>query len=154
MKKGHPRRLLGTEPYMSRDELQFEMHAGVVFWADEENGALRGVMGLQPVQDVTLSRRAYVLTASQRCGVGTRLLFHLRERTKTPILICTWADALWAIRFYEKNGFWLVGPEQKDRLLRRYWAVPERQMRVSVVLADASWRELNVRHSLAAGERP
>ena len=66
MKKGHPRRLLGTEPYMSRDELQFEMHAGVVFWADEENGALRGVMGLQPVQDVTLSRRAYVLTASQR----------------------------------------------------------------------------------------
>jgi len=141
-----------AEPYMFKDELDYEMHAGVVFWGYEENGALRGVMGLQAVQDVTLIRHAYVLTACQRRGIGARLLSHLRERTKTPILIGTWAEALWAIRFYEKNGFCLVGPEQKDRLLRRYWTVPERQMEVSVVLADAAWREVNLRHRLAGGE--
>ena len=129
------------EPYMSRDELQHELDAGVKFWGCEENGRLRGVMGLQTVQDATLIRHAYVLTAFQRQGIGQKLLSHLRGLAKIPILIGTWADAFWAIKFYEKNGFRLVGPERQQLLMQRYWTVSRQQMEVSVVLADAAWRE-------------
>jgi len=116
------------EPYMLEDELRHEMDAGVVFWGYEEDGALVGVMGLQHVQDVTLIRHAYVRTAKRNQGVGGKLLAFLRQQTTRPILVGTWADAVWAIRFYEKHGFRLVSPEEKDRLLRRYWSVHERQI--------------------------
>ena len=46
----------------------------------------------------------------------------------------TWSDAIWAIRFYEKLGFQQVMSDEKNRLLRVYWDVPERQIDVSVVL--------------------
>jgi GNAT superfamily N-acetyltransferase len=127
------------EPYMPKDELRHEMHEGVVFWGYEEGGELLGVMGIQQVQDVTLIRHAYVRTARQNEGIGGRLLFHLREQTTRPILIGTWQDAVWAIRFYEKHGFRTVSPEEKRRLLRRYWSIPERQVETSVVLADQKW---------------
>jgi hypothetical protein len=58
------------------------------------------------------------------------------------MLIGTWANAAWAIRFYERYGFQIVGRREKDRLLKRYWDVPERQIESSVVLADQKWREL------------
>ena len=132
-----------TEPYMPQSELRHEIDDGVAFWGYDEQGALAGVMGIQPVQDVTLIRHAYVATTSQRKGIGARLLSHLRTLTPGPVLIGTWADAQWAIRFYEKHGFQLVTREQKDRLLRKYWSIPERQAAVSVVLADTNWRELN-----------
>jgi N-acetylglutamate synthase-like GNAT family acetyltransferase len=132
-----------TEPYMSRDKLQHEIDAGVVFWGSEDSGKMCGVMGLQRVQDVTLVRHAYVLTANQRRGVGASLLSRLRDLTKAPMLIGTWADAAWAIKFYEKNGFELVGRALKNRLLQQYWTVSQRQAEVSVVLADADWRKLN-----------
>ena len=127
------------EPYMSEAELQRDVEKGVVFWGCEENGELVGVMGIQPVQDVTLIRHAYVRTSRQHRGIGRRLLSSLRAQTKRPTLVGTWADALWAIRFYEKNGFRLVSREEKDRLLREYWSIPERQIETSVVLADARW---------------
>jgi len=123
-------------PYMSRDELRHEMRDGVEFWGFEENGELNGVMGIQPVKDVTLIRHAYVRTQQQKAGVGARLLAHLRSLTSGPVLIGTWADASWAIRFYEKHGFRLVGPEEKDRLLKTYWTVPDEQIVTSVVLVD------------------
>src|ERR1700682_3449403 len=104
-----------TEPYMSRDELHAEMEQGVSFWGHEENEALEGVMGIQQVEDVTLIRHAYVRTGSQKLGIGGRLLSHLRKLANGPVLIGTWADAAWAIRFYEKHGFHLVAPEQKAR---------------------------------------
>ena len=129
-----------TEPYMSRDELHTEMEDGVSFWGYEENEALEGVMGIQHVEDITLIRHAYVRTASQTQGIGGRLLAHLRELARGPVLIGTWADAVWAIRFYEKHGFRLVAPEQKERLLKRYWNVPDRQAETSVVLADPTWQ--------------
>lgn len=132
-----------TEPYMSREKLQHEIDDGVVFWGYEDNGALAGVMGIQHVQDVTLIRHAYVLTSSQRRGIGERLLTYLRELAKGQVLIGTWADASWAIRFYERHGFRTVTPEKKDRLLRRYWTIPERQIETSVVLEDAHWWERN-----------
>lgn len=128
-----------SEPYMSRDELQHEIDAGVVFSGYEESGTLLGVMGVQPVKDVTLIRHAYVRLAGQRQGIGQKLLLHLRASASSPVLIGTWADASWAIRFYEKNGFRLVGQEEKDRLLPKYWQISRRQQETSVVLADASW---------------
>src|SRR5437773_8193227 len=133
-----------TEPYMSRDELRADMEDGVSFWGYEENESLEGVMGIQPVEDVTLIRHAYVRTGSQKQGIGGCLLSHLLKLAQGPVLIGTWADAVWAIRFYEKNGFQTVRREQQDRLLRQYWTVPERQMETSVVLADPTWLRLNV----------
>jgi GNAT superfamily N-acetyltransferase len=131
-----------TEPYMSREKLQHEIDDGVAFWGYEDGGTLVGVMGLQQVQDVTLIRHAYVRASSQKRGIGAELLSHLREMTEGPVLIGTWADAVWAIRFYERYGFEIVGAEEKDRLLKRYWRVPERQIETSVVLVDSIWREM------------
>jgi GNAT superfamily N-acetyltransferase len=130
-----------TEPYMSSEKLRHEIDDGVVFWGYEDDGELAGVMGIQPVQDVTLIRHAYVRTSSQKQGIGARLLSHLREMADRPVLIGTWADAAWAIRFYERYGFEIVGSEEKNRLLKRYWTVPERQIETSVVLANSKWRE-------------
>jgi N-acetylglutamate synthase-like GNAT family acetyltransferase len=127
------------EPYMPKEELRHEMDQGVVFWGYEEDGELVGVMGIQNIQDVSLIRHAYVRTARRNQGIGGKLLFYLREQTTRPILVGTWADAVWAIHFYEKHGFRLVSPEEKDRLLKKYWSVPERQIRTSVVLAEQKW---------------
>lgn len=66
---------------------------------------------------------------------------HLRKMAQGPMLIGTWADAVWAIHFYEKHGFRLVRQEQKERLLRRYRRVPERRVQASAVLADPTWQE-------------
>jgi GNAT superfamily N-acetyltransferase len=94
-------------------------------------------MGLQEVQDVTLIRHAYVRTAWQKQGVGSKLLSHLRQQTDRPLLIGTWADATWAIRFYQKHRFRLVLGREKDRLLQTYWSIPPRQVETSVVLAES-----------------
>jgi GNAT superfamily N-acetyltransferase len=126
---------------MSREKLQHEIEDGVIFSAFEENGALLAVMGIQHVHDVTLIRHAYVRTTSQKRGIGTLLLAHLRELAPNPVLIGTCADAAWAIRFYERHGFRTVDPHTKNRLLKKYWTIPERQVETSVVLADARWRE-------------
>jgi GNAT superfamily N-acetyltransferase len=131
-----------TEPYMSKNELRHEINDSVRFWGYEEEGKLAGVMGFQPVKDVTLIRHAYVATSSQRRGIGARLLSHLRKLTPGPVLIGTWSDAVWAIRFYEKHGFQLVRPQQMKRLIKQYWSIPERQIEASVVLADPRWRDL------------
>ena len=124
------------EPYMPAAELRGEIEAGVEFWAWQEDGALLGVMGIQDVEDVTLIRHAYVRPADQGRGIGAGLLARLRHRGARPLMIGTWADAAWAIRFYEKHGFELAPAEQKSALLRRYWSVPERQIETSVVLVE------------------
>jgi GNAT superfamily N-acetyltransferase len=124
------------EPYMPASELAGEIAAGVEFWGSERAGALVGVMGIQRMQDVDLIRHAYVRPGSQRHGVGAELLGHLRALSSRRILVGTWAAASWAIRFYQRHGFQLVSPEQKNRLLRIYWTIPDRQVETSVVLAD------------------
>ncbi|MGC9393891.1 MAG: GNAT family N-acetyltransferase [Anaerolineae bacterium] len=131
------------EPYMPREELQHEIDAGVRFWGYEEDGVLVGVMGIQDVPgrngaaDVTLIRHAYVYTAWRGQGIGSKLLAHLRALADRPILIGTWSAATWAIRFYKKHGFRQVSWEEKERLLREYWDIPERQVETSMVLAEA-----------------
>lgn len=127
------------EPYMAKDELQHEIDQGVVFWGYEQDGELVGVTGIQHLQDVTLIRHAYIRTAKQNQGIGGKLLSSLRQQATRPLLVGTWADALWAIRFYENYGFQLVSWEEKERLLRKYWSIPERQVETSMVLADQRW---------------
>jgi GNAT superfamily N-acetyltransferase len=122
------------EPYMSAEELDGEITAWVEFWGAEEGGDLVGVMGVQSLADVDLIRHAYVRPDRQRRGVGAALLEHLLEAGGRPALVGTWADAAWAIGFYERHGFELVAPRRKDELLRAYWRIPERQIETSVVL--------------------
>jgi N-acetylglutamate synthase-like GNAT family acetyltransferase len=127
------------EPYMSADELAREIAAGVEFWVAEEEGRVLGVMGIQDKGDVALVRHAYTATTLQRSGLGTKLLRHVQGLADKPILIGTWASAVWAIGFYQRNGFTVLSDADKDRLLRTYWSIPERQIETSVVLADAQW---------------
>jgi GNAT superfamily N-acetyltransferase len=127
------------EPYMPEEELRHELDAGVVFWGWEEFGKLVGIMGLQDVADVALIRHAYVATAARRTGIGSKLLAFLLDRTSRPVLIGTWAAATWAIRFYEQHGFRVVSLAEKERLLRKYWRIPDRQIETSVVLVDPKW---------------
>jgi N-acetylglutamate synthase-like GNAT family acetyltransferase len=124
------------EPYMSLAELRAQIDDGIVFWGLERDGQLIGVMGIQDKGDVTLIRHAYVMSGAQKQGIGKKLLQHLQNMTDKPILIGTWAAASWAVSFYQKNGYTLVSEEEKNRLLRRYWSIPERQVETSVVLAN------------------
>lgn len=127
------------EPYMPADELAAEIASGVAFWIAEQDSRVLGVMGIQDKGDVVLVRHAYVAPATQRSGVGTSLLRHAEGLVDKPILIGTWAAASWAIEFYQRNGFTMVPSDDKDRLLRKYWSIPARQIETSVVLADARW---------------
>jgi len=123
------------EPYMPAEELKEEIPSGVQFYGWKENNALIAVMGIQAVDDVTLIRHAYVLTAQQRKGLGQELLKHLPGLAATrQVYVGTWEAASWAVKFYEKNGFELVSKAEKNRLLRKYWKIPERQVETSVVL--------------------
>ena len=120
------------EPYMPMDELRREV-AAMTFYGIDEDGPLVGVVGYQPVRDVTLLRHVYVETGLQRRGVGSALLRHVIALTETPrLLVGMWADAAWAIRFYQKHGFSLL--PDGDRLLRAYWAIPDRQREASIVM--------------------
>jgi GNAT superfamily N-acetyltransferase len=124
------------EPYMSAEELEAEIAAGVVFWGYED-AELLGVMGIQAVRDVDLIRHAYVEPASQGRGIGRALIERLSTPSGRPMLVGTWAAADWAIRFYRRQGFEQVAPAEKDRLLREYWSIPGRQVETSVVLRSS-----------------
>ena len=128
------------EPYMTKDELKKQMDDGVQFWKYTEEDNIIGVMGIQFKNDVTLIRHAYVRTIARKKGIGGKLLQHLRGIATTPVLIGTWANATWAIEFYQKHGFRLLQEEEKNSLLRKYWTIPERQIETSVVLASADWK--------------
>ena len=120
------------QPYMPADELKREMKR-MTFYGWEENGELVGVMGQEPIKDVTLIRHAYVLTDWQRRGIGSKLLSYCQELVTTSrLLVGTWADAQWALDFYQKHGFRLMS--DKDELLKTYWDIPQRQVETSVVL--------------------
>jgi GNAT superfamily N-acetyltransferase len=123
------------EPYMPAEELKEQIECGVQFYGWLENAQVIAVMGIQPINAVTLIRHAYTLTSRQRQGIGEKLLEHLLSLAKTQrILVGTWETAPWAIRFYQKHGFILLSREETNKLLRRYWNIPERQVETSVVL--------------------
>ena len=124
------------EPYMSKEELKAQIEDGVRFSCYVDNNEIIGIMGIQDKTDVELIRHAYVRTKQRNKGIGSLLLRELIKDSTKPILIGTWKAADWAIRFYQKHGFCLVDEEEKNRLLKRYWAVPDRQAETSVVLVD------------------
>jgi N-acetylglutamate synthase-like GNAT family acetyltransferase len=131
------------EPYMTREELRSQIEDGVLFSCYVDDDEIVGVMGIQDKSDVALIRHAYVRTKQRKKGVGTLLLQELIKDIRKPVLIGTWKAADWAIRFYEKHGFRLVEDEEKDRLLKKYWAIPDRQVETSVVLADGKYKGSN-----------
>ncbi|MFQ6122664.1 MAG: GNAT family N-acetyltransferase [Dehalococcoidales bacterium] len=120
------------QPYMLMDELEREMKR-ITFFGWELEGELVAVMGIEPIKDVTLIRHAYVLPQWQKQGIGSKLLNHLKSLvTTSQLLVGTWADARWAIAFYQKHGFRLL--PDKDELLKTYWDIPQRQIETSVVM--------------------
>jgi GNAT superfamily N-acetyltransferase len=129
------------EPYMPQDALLGDIEAGVAFWGYEQDKTLLGVMGLQPVRDVDLIRHAYVLPSNQGRGIGGELLEYLRRQSTRRLLVGTWAAAVWAIRFYARNGFVQVSPARRTALLKTYWTVPDRQIETSVVLAKPAFED-------------
>jgi GNAT superfamily N-acetyltransferase len=128
------------DPYMPKEELQKQIDEGVEFYSYSEEDQILGVMGIQFKGDVTLIRHAYVRTSSRNKGIGGKLLGHLRTIATTPVLIGTWADASWAIGFYERHGFRLLSKKEAVELLNKYWSIPERQVDTSVVLANEDWK--------------
>ncbi len=122
------------QPYMPMEELEQEMKR-MTFFGWEAQGELVGIMGFQPVKDVTLIRHAYVLPQWQGRGIGSELLNHLKGLvTNRRLLVGTWADAHWAIALYKRHGFSLM--PNKDELLKTYWDIPPRQIETSVVLGS------------------
>jgi GNAT superfamily N-acetyltransferase len=125
-------------PYMGKTELLGEIGSNVIFYGYYLDGRLLGVMGIQDVKDVTLIRHAYVMPQAQGRGIGGSLLRHLLAQTDRRVLVGTWADADWAIRFYERHRFKMTTPQQTERLLKKYWKIPKRQVETSVVLDSVS----------------
>ena len=123
------------EPYMLEQELINEIDNGVRMFGYDKDNKLVGVMGIQELEDVTLIRHAYTLSDYQGVGVGKSLLQYLLQINKSAsLLVGTWQDATWTIRFYVKNGFVLHRRKQTGQLLKKYWQVPLKQMENSVVL--------------------
>ena len=129
------------EPYMTKKELREQLEDGVIFFCYIENKKILGVMGIQHKNEVDLIRHAYVRTDQRKKGIGSILLKEIIQKTKKPVLIGTWRDADWALNFYKKNGFELVSEEEKNKLLKKYWKIPERQVETSVVLASGRYIE-------------
>ena len=123
------------EPYMSEQELIDEFSDGVRMYGYHHNNKLIGVIGIQEVKDVVLIRHAYTLTSYQCKGTGSALLEYLLKKNQNfRLLVGTWRDATWAIRFYEKFGFILRTKEQSTLLLKKYWKIPSNQIKNSAVL--------------------
>ena len=123
------------EPYMSEQELIDEFSDGVRIYGYNHNNKLIGVIGIQEVKDVVLIRHAYTLSSFQGKGAGSALLeYLLKKNLNSRLLVGTWKDATWAIKFYEKFGFILHTKEEKTLLLKKYWKIPSKQIENSVVL--------------------
>jgi len=123
------------EPYMSKQELINEFNDGVRMYGYHLNNKLIGVIGIQEIKGVILIRHAYTLTSQQGKGTASALLkYLLKKNQNSRLLVGTWRNATWAIRFYEKFGFILHAKEQSTLLLKKYWKIPSKQIKNSVVL--------------------
>ena len=123
------------EPYMSKQELIDEFSDGVRMYGYRRDNKLIGVIGIQEIKDVVLIRHAYTLTPYQGKGTASALLeYLLKKNQNSRLLVGTWRNAIWAIRFYEKFGFILHAKEQTTLLLKKYWKIPSKQIKNSIVL--------------------
>ena len=123
------------QPYMSEQELIDEFSDGVRMFGYNQDNKLIGVIGFQEKKDVTLIRHAYTLTSYQGKGTGSALLEYLLKKNKNSrLLVGTWRNSTWAIRFYKKFGFILHSKKQTTLLLKKYWQISSKQIQNSVVL--------------------
>jgi len=123
------------EPYMSEQELIDEFSDGVRMFGYHYNNKLIGVIGIQKVKDVNLIRHAYTLTSYQGKGTASALLeYLLKKNQNSRLLVGTWRNTTWAIRFYKKFDFILHSKEQSALLLKKYWKITSKQIENSVVL--------------------
>ena len=123
------------EPYMSEQELIDEFNDEVRMYGYHDNNKLIGVIGIQEVKDVILIRHAYTLISYQNKGTGSAMLeYLLKKNQNSRLLVGTWKNAEWAIRFYKKFGFIIHAKEQSTLLLKKYWKIPSKQIKNSVVL--------------------
>nr|AIE91421.1 acetyltransferase (GNAT) family protein [uncultured marine thaumarchaeote AD1000_11_E10] len=123
------------EPYMPESELLDVFGEGVKMFGYVQDNKLISVMGFQETMDVVLIRHAYTLTEHQGKGTGSTLLKYLLGRNKdSRLLVGTWRDAEWAIKFYEKFGFVLHEKKESTLLLEKYWNIPQKQIEHSAVL--------------------
>ena len=123
------------EPYMPEEELLNEFENGVQMFGYIDNNELIGVIGIQEIKDVVLIRHTYTLTAHQGKGTGSKLLEYLLNKNQNSrLLVGTWLDAKWAIKFYEKFGFTPHTKEDSTSLLEKYWNIPPNQIANSIVL--------------------
>ena len=123
------------EPYMSEKELIDEFNDGVRMYGYHDNNKLIGVIGVQEVKDVILIRHAYTLTSYQNKGTGSAMLeYLLKKNQNSRLLVGTWKNAEWAIRFYKKFGFIIHAKEQSTLLLKKYWKISSKQIKNSAVL--------------------
>ena len=123
------------EPFMSEQELVDEFKDGVRMYGYHLNNKLIGVIGIQEVKDVILIRHAYTLTSQQGKGTGSALLEYLLKKNQNfRLLVGTWRNATWAIRFYKKFAFILHAKEQSTLLLKKYTC--------STFITKASFRSL------------
>ena len=123
------------EPYMSEQELVNEFNAELRMYGYHRNNKLIGVIGIQEVKDVILIRHAYTLCSYQNIGAGSALIEYLLKKNQdSRLLVGTWKNTTWAIKFYQKFGFLLHSKEKTTLLLKKYWKIPTKQIENSVVL--------------------
>ena len=123
------------EPYMPERELLNAFEEKVQMFGYMQDDKLISVMGFQKIMDVVLIRHAYTLTEYQGKGAGSTLLKYLLDKNKgSRLLVGTWIDAKWAIKFYEKFGFVLHEKKESNTLLEKYWNIPTKQIEHSSVL--------------------
>jgi len=119
------------EPYMSEQELISEFSDGVRIFGYHHNNKLIGVIGIQEVKDAILIRHAYTLTFYQGKGTGSELLkYLLKKNTNSRLLVGTWRDATWAIRFYEKFGFILHAKDQSSYYLKNIGTYHQNKLKI------------------------
>jgi GNAT superfamily N-acetyltransferase len=93
------------------------------------------VIEVQEMKDVILIRHAYTLSSYQGKRVGSALMEYLLKKNKNSrLLVGTWKNATWAIQFYRKFDFILQTKKQSSLLLKKYWNIPTKQIKNSVVL--------------------
>ena len=119
------------EPEMTADEWDHEARR-LTWYGVFVGGTLAGVGGLERVQDVALLRHGYVLPASQRAGLGARLVEHLEREARgvARIIVGTYRDNYKARRSLEKAGY-RPSPDP-EKVLRTYYSIPEARLRSSI----------------------
>jgi len=124
------------EPQMSLEE--FSSEAGrIKFLTAKLDGKIVGIMGYEYVGDAALIRHGYVKPSHQRMGIGSTLLKIIEGRIRKEgkvkkMIVGTYKRAYWAISFWSKYGFMLL--DNSEEVLRRYYDIPEVQIRNSIAM--------------------